>query len=161
MAYFSNWHVLFLNVCTRVKVSLSCEIDVCTYNTLWLRKGITLNISEPQINVVLIRLAPLWCSNVPVHCSVFSQVREWPAATFGYIRTVSGIPGRDLRLMWLDVNYLTRLPVFDILLLFRWTLDYFILFLAGKWGLVGKYKWPVWKCEGKKTVKNVLYKKKC
>lgn len=32
--------------------------------------------------------------------------------------------------MWLDVNYLTRLPVFDIVLLFvllfRWTLDGFI-----------------------------------
>ena len=42
--------------------------------------------------------------------------------------------------MWLDVKYLTRLPVFDIVLLFRWTLDGLILFLAVKWGYSGENK---------------------
>ena len=73
VAYFSNWHVLFLNVCTRVKVSSSWEtFEHITYNTLW--KGTTLNICEPQINVVLILIAALHWSNIPVCCSVLSRV---------------------------------------------------------------------------------------
>jgi hypothetical protein len=42
--------------------------------------------------------------------------------------------------MWLDVNYLTRLPVFDIVLLFRWTLDGLILFWAVKRSYSGERK---------------------
>ena len=40
--------------------------------------------------------------------------------------------------MWLEVNYLTKLPVFDIVLLFRWTLDGLIVFLAMKRGYSGE-----------------------
>ena len=64
--------------------------------------------------------------------SIFGQT-EWAAATFGYIWTVNGIPTREWRLMWLDVNYLTRLPVFGIV-----------------FSRVGKYKWTVCKHEEKK-----------
>ena len=41
--------------------------------------------------------------------------------------------------MWLDVDYLTRLPAFDVLL-FRWTLDGFILFLVVKRGYSSEKK---------------------
>ena len=69
-------------------------------------------------------------------------------------------PAREYRLIgWLDVNHLTTTCI-DVVLLFRWTLDSFILFLAVKQGCSGekknltqmfrpvtKYKRTVWKSD--------------
>ena len=75
--------------------------------------------------------------------------------------------------MWLDVNYLTRLPVFDIVLLFCWTSRWFNFIFGSEtrlprqrknlthiYSTVGKYKWTVWKCEENKENKELL-KVKC
>ena len=73
------------------------------------------------------------------------QIPTWAAATFGYIRTVSGIPVRGYWLMRLDVNHLTRLPGFDMVL-FLWTLGGLIVFCQWNeattqmYSPVGKYK---------------------